>query len=328
MRLGLIAAAQQRGLGYQTLEVYRHLAPDVVVVVDPGPNRRPTMPVHADWYPGATVIEWTHDGRLPGALDLFADCDVVYSAETFYDWSLPPALDRLGVATILHANPELYVRHDGVSATWLPTSWLSARFDFPVVQMGVPTDYFPTIPEPTGPPWRIVHPAGTGAAGDRNGTIPMAGAAKRLRQWGHTVDMVGPIGIVQGVATRAVDHWSERDAGAIVSVIPRRYGGLCMPALEAFAAGVPVMMPDIEPQANEWPIVPIPHRKSSPIRLPGGLIPTVVHTEGQVATSVARFVADQQAVADERQRVRAWAQRNSWAAVLPTWHAELGAVIR
>ena len=34
-------------------------------------------------------------------------------------------------------------------------------------------------------------------------------------------------------------------------ILPRRFGGLCLPANEAIGAGIPVIMPDIDPN-NTW----------------------------------------------------------------------------
>jgi hypothetical protein len=40
-----------------------------------------------------------------------------------------------------------------------------------------------------------------------------------------------------------LDQYKDGD----VLVIPRKYGGLCLPMQEALAHGIPVIMPDIEP---------------------------------------------------------------------------------
>lgn len=327
MKLGLVAAAQKRGLGTQSRQIHEWLQPDVTVIVDPGPERRPAMPIHLEWFPGGHVIEWTPDGRLPGAADLLAECDVVYAAETFYDWSIPDDLDRRGVATVLHANPELYTGEQ-VTQLWVPTPWLADRLpDARVVPMGCPVEQFPTVTPLDVDPLRVVHPAGVGAAGDRNGTVVMAGAAKRLRQWGHRVDLIGPNEEVLGVKLAPVDEWWQRDPGAAVSVIPRRYGGLCLPALEALAAGVPVAMPNISPQDHTWPIVPLPHRRSPNIRLKGGLVPTVTHDLQTVANDVARYLADRDRIDEERRRAREWAVTHSWERTVGLWWEELAAVL-
>lgn len=323
MKLGLIAAATQRGLGYQTLEVYRHLNPHVTVVVDPGPDRKPAMPLRGDWYPGEPIIEWTPDERLPGAVELLAECDVVYSAETFYDWSLPTELARRGVATVLHTNPELYAG-EWASAIWLPTPWLADRVgsSVRVVPMPCPVEYFPEVAA-MDMPYRVVHPAGVGAAGDRNGTSMTAKAFVELRRRGIVTDLVGPTGKVLGLDVRPVDDWWERDVGAACSVLPRKYGGLCLPALEAFSAGVPVLMPDVSPQSQWWPIIPIPHRRYSDVRLKGGVIPRVECAPSAITDAVIRFLADPAFMERQRRTVRAWAEDHSWERLLPVWEDAL-----
>ena len=45
-------------------------------------------------------------------------------------------------------------------------------------------------------------------------------------------------------------YWDLYRQGDVL-VMPRRFGGLCLPAQEALGAGMPVVMPDIDPN-NRW----------------------------------------------------------------------------
>ena len=128
MRIGVIARADNRGLGIQTWEVARHLEVERVLVVrEPGSERRGFHP-QLDRFPGAAIVEFGqyNDGELDeeicrGWLD---GLDVIYSAETLYDWRISGWAREAGCATVVHANPEFY-KHS-VDSLDHPTAWWSA----------------------------------------------------------------------------------------------------------------------------------------------------------------------------------------------------------
>lgn len=318
MRVGLIARCDNRGLGIQTWEVWRHLAPAVTVVVDPGGTEARQYP---DRYPDGIVCtpDRICDRRI---VDMLATCDVVYTAETWYDRSLPERLAAAGTATVRHINPEL---DDGAwsSSVWAPTGWLTDRLPAGtrVVPMPAPVDRFPTVTPPTSPP-RVVHPAGKPALADRQGSEIVAACTRPLHRAGISVDLVG-FGSARGVPFRPVDDWWTRDPGAVCSVIPRRYGGLCMPVLEALAAGVPVMMTDCPPNADMWPIIPLAASRGHDVRAKAGLVPNWVVDPGTVTSTVMVLAADPNRRAHEADRARGWALEHSWEVLAPVWVREL-----
>lgn len=316
MKLGIIAAATQRGLGVQSRSVYNALHPHVTVVVDPGPGRIPRMPVHPEWYPDGHVIEWRPDGTLPGAADLLSDCDVVWTAETFYDWTIPDVLANRGVRTVCHVNPELYHGTPECVALWLPSTWMRHQFpDAPVLITPAPIERYPDLP-PLDPEPRIVHQAGTGPAGDRQGTTLLERCAPKLARNGITVDIQSQHERVRG--RRVSEPW-DGDAGAWMAVLPRRYGGQSLAASGWLAAGIPVAMPNIAPQATDWPIVPIPHKRSRDVHLKSGLIPAVDCLESGLIQTVTRVITDTKRLPEHRERARSWAEANSWAAWESKW---------
>lgn len=302
MRLGLIVRAAKTGLGHQSLEAWRHLHPVVTVVVD---HLHPLQ----DWYGDAPIIKWQPHGELPGAFDLLATCDVVMSFESFYDWSLPERLQARGIPTVLVANPELFDGH-WTTHVWNPTSWLN-REGWRIVPHPCPFDRYPEV-VPLKDPLRVVHPTSI-AMLDRNGT-QVARRVQRAGRWPQ--DMKGPQS-----QDHPVNYW-DRDPGYAASLIPRRYGGLCLPALEAFCAGTPVLMPDVSPN-TDWPIVPLPHMVNGTVKMKGGPIPMVDFRSESVARAVKAFLSDRGLVEHQRVVVREWAQTNSWEALLPTWQEEL-----
>lgn len=308
MRLGLIVRGSRTGLGHQSWEVFRHLQPSVTIVVEHG---EPSQP----WYGDAPIIRWEPRQALPGAFDLLATCDVALSFETFYDWSLPERLQAVGVPTVLVANPELWDGHL-TTVVWNPTSWMmrdewATHDDWRIVPQPCPVDRYPTV-SPLFEPLRVVHPTSV-AMLDRNGTQ----IARRAQRYGHwPLDNFGPL------STNQPDNYWERDPGFALSLIPRRYGGLCLPALEAFSAGTPVMMPAISPN-TDWPIIPLSHGDIAIARMKGGRVPIVDFHHDKVSQAVSEFLADRDRVETQRLIVRQWAEEHSWEALLPLWRSEL-----
>lgn len=308
MRIGLLARATKTGLGHQCWEIWRHLNPAVTIVVD---HAHPPE----SWYRDAPRIPWMPKQELPGAFVLLATCDVVLSVETFYDWTLPERLAAVDVPTVLIVNPELFDGH-WTTVVWNPTSWMmrdewADHSDWVHVPHPCPVDRYPGI-KPLFDPFRVVHPTSV-AMLDRNGS-EIVRKAWRQGRWPH--DNYGPLS-----QNRVDDYW-ERDGGYAASLIPRRYGGLCLPALEAFSAGTPVLMPAVSPN-TDWPITSIPHADMGITRMKGGRIPLVNFDPYEVAETVSKFLTDRDRIEHQRTVVRVWAEAHSWEALLPLWRAEL-----
>ena len=263
MRLGLIARADNRGLGQQTWAVQRNLNPVKTMVVD-CPSMQP-LQLHTDRFPGAHIVR-----GLPTEHDYatFLDgLDVVYTAETGYGdlWSVA---QRMGVKTVLHANYEFLDPRDQPSVWAAPSLWNFDRFPAGATHLPVPieTDRFPITDKPLTAS-RFLHVVGRPAIHDRNGTLDLLLALQHVTATitvtmtcqvaGYVGSLIGDhqIRTPENVTLRldSEDHdfyWTiyyNQDA----LILPRRFGGLCLPANEAVGAGIPVIMPDIDPN-NTW----------------------------------------------------------------------------
>lgn len=340
MKLGVIARAEDRGLGNQTWEVTRNLDPERVLVVRVRGSERQGFPAHLDRYPGATVVtvderNWTLPE--PEIRDWLDELDVVYSAETLYDWRLADWAREQRVATVVHCNPEFYGHHRAdiahPSTWWAPTLWrintlpVGAR----VVPQPVPLDRF-VEPDYDDIPRRVLHVAGRAATGDRNGTNVVLGA---LRYLPDDIEVVvatqTPVrrpqrrpGAAVSTVPAAANYWSIYDGFPILA-LPRRYGGLCLPANEACAAGLVPVMPAVEPNGH-WPITVTPHHPGHAVRLPNGAVSAADVTPKALAATICDLF-DHQDLAKLRREARAWAERHSWAALAPVWHKELEAAV-
>ncbi len=266
LKIGLIARCERaRGLAIQSRNFYDHMPVDRVLLVrmpTPDCDERP------DWYPGATQLP-----SLPGhTLDRAAveawmeGLDVVFTVETPYDWSLPHWARRMGVKTIIQGNPEFvrhgqpeYEHHAHPDAWWWPTSWRLDQLPLGrVMPVPMPDVVSAQARDPhAAGPLRAFHVTGKRAFGDRNGTDVVINA---LRALGRDVEftMFGldhclpPIDTARSQVQLTVrnegveDRWEMYDDQHLL-VLPRRYAGLCLPALEAAAAGCAVMMTGCSP---------------------------------------------------------------------------------
>lgn len=337
MRVGLIARGEDRGLGLQTWEWARHMNPDAVLLVDMGPLARgfQSHPERYDqWH--TTVAPFTN-GELPEQLvrDWLADLDVLYTAETWYDERLPEWAHQAHTTVVCHVNPEFFRwRAQWLPAVrwWLPTLW--RHHDLPgsarLVPVPVPIERWP---EPAGQTNRAeyLHVAGHRAAGDRNGTSLLLAALARCRgsfgmrvvtqddrlpraRHGSNVD-------VEMVTGGVRDYWSTYEASNVL-VMPRRYGGLCLPAHEAAGAGLGLVMTECSPNTH-WPAELVPVANRQPFGTPGGTIWSHSVDVGALAKTLDRLAADHETRWFLQQQARWWAADQSWANQEPVVRSEL-----
>lgn len=342
VRVGLIARAEDRGIGIQTYEFARHVQPDRVAVVDMGPLAR-GFEMHMDRYPNATIWRF-ENGQLPESAvrSWLGGLDVVYSVETVYDIRLIEWARAARCRTIVHVNPEFFhwnldPRAPVPDRFWLPTTWRSGYLprDAVVVPVPVALDRFqPRIRERAE---TFLHVAGHTAAGDRNGTNALMTAARYMRQPSRILvlgqDRHLPSGRTRNRAVRIEtrpggvdDYWRLYDDGDVL-VMPRRYGGLCLPVQEAMAAGMGVVMTDVEPQRSTWPVLGVRSVLRGQLDTPGGRIEMANVDPSALARVMDSLVADPPSMADLSSASICWAQAHSWDALLPTYVRELAAVV-
>jgi glycosyltransferase involved in cell wall biosynthesis len=92
-------------------------------------------------------------------------------------------------------------------------------------------------------------------------------------------------------------------------IIPRRYGGLCLPALEAAACGLVVAMPDVSPN-EELAAIRIPVGRSRPAMFAAGKMDMAECNAVQIAEILSRLAANK----EQMQQARI-----DQMALLPTW---------
>lgn len=272
-RLGIIARSDATGLGVQSRNWVRLLNPDKVILIDSTPFNHNEQ--HPDWYKDYNVMPiygFVQPNQINQVLD---NIDVLLSFEIFYSYELVRAAKAKGIKTILQNNweftdylqnsslplPDLLVNHsywnlDEQKKRWPQISTYCATPVFVEDYDSITMQNF----EKKGKR-RFLHIAGRRTYEDRNGTEDLLKAVRLIpldvdfelviktqtTEIGNTNDPRITID------KTAPDDEKELYRGFDGLIMPRRYGGACLPMTEALAAGLPVMMTDVDPNNKVLP---------------------------------------------------------------------------
>lgn len=348
MKLGIIAYATDTGLGNQTYELYRNLKPTKTLVVNL--NSLNKMPVKldrfkpdvehgvlvVDGYPDDYAIDWLTHG-----------VDVVFVCETPLQYRLYDRARQRGVKTIQQYNYEFldyfnrpnWPRPDVLAA---PTRWhidnvRELAGNAQVMEWPVPVNRelipFREITQCK----TFIHIIGRPAVHDRNGTLTfLAAAAKIGRRASYKIYLQPPddersVEYFQPVKRALAEYketlnleiienvknYQDIYASGDVLVLPRRYGGLCLPMNEALSAGIPVIMTDVSPNVDklprEWLIAARKITEFTPR-------PVVGVWEGEVnmlAYRMLEFFNNSAFMTEANQRANQIAEAMSWETLRP-----------
>lgn len=283
MKIGLLAFSSNTGLGYQTREFYKYIKPDKVLIADI--SKLNNMPVDHFWCKTNCLIS---DG-IPTNEQcewLVNDMDVVFFAETPLNYHLIEYANNKSVKTILHANPEFMDYWDKKylpkpSLIALPSPWKKKEIEklniAPVKVLRVPVDTEKFLFKRRSNAKKFIHIVGRPTAEDRNGTLSFLEAIKEIgidKNYKFVVCYQTPQEernkIYFKPILKSIYETKEKlkknllikidvkDNKEIykygdVLVLPRAYGGLCLPVNEALACGMPVIMTNIEPNYSILP---------------------------------------------------------------------------
>lgn len=327
MKVGVISSLTNRGIGIQSWEAARNLDADVLFVE----TRDPSAPSHPERAPNATRVKWI--GGLDPKITMrwLRGVDVVYAAETFYDPRFCAWARQADTLTVLHANPEFYTGREVPDLLWSATDWRrefmppnTEVVPFPVAvdRFDYPDGFARYDPRP-----RWVHVAGKRALADRNGTDTLMAALPLLKESCHVTIYVqhgehpalpvlpSHVRVHISPVTPA-DYWDlYRNQDALV--LPRRYGGLCLPTQEACAAGLAVLMPDLIPN-QMWPGPRVPAEFGRKVTMSCGRVP-VYDVKPDALSAAMDKLADPAVMAEHQAASRAWAAEHSWPVQGPRW---------
>jgi glycosyltransferase involved in cell wall biosynthesis len=330
MKWGLIARSEtDRGIGIQTLAMYQNLCPDkTLVVIDKKSGFEP----HPENYPDATLVELkhgTHRNTLDQTTvrDWWKGLDVIIAVETLYDWDMIEWAKADKIKTVVHGNPEFWVATNPQPDQWIwPTTWrLNHLPTGPVVPVPVPNR--PIVAADPHHPGLVkaLHTAGSATIGVRNGTDIAALASRRLSNSGvkFTVYSQGPTAAFHRALVKppVKDRW-EMYVDQHILILPRRYGGLCLPALEAMACGLAVAMPDCPPN-RDWPTIRFNGETGRTIPMQTGPVPVFEVYANEVTNRILHYVHHRDNLAEVMQRSRDWAEENRWPNLAPLYYDTL-----
>lgn len=340
MKLGIVARCDNRGIAYQSYEAVRGLKPERVLVVLMKDRRWPEEPgrftstkqckvIFADSDMNTRLLEVDRMRKFLTGLD------AVLSIETVYDWRMIELADELGVRVVVQGNPEFYTHHQDPLRPqpheWVwPTTWMQGADDIPDGPLlPVPA---PAV-ENTATHWsantlRILHVAGHRALGDRNGTdlvfeaLPLIGEKVHFTIVGQdgalpSAARLGKHVTVETNPKGVKDRWDLYRNQHIV-LLPRRYGGLSLPAIEACSRGVIPMMPDVD-ENQLWPIMPLVARSGRLQRVPYGHVPTWLARPNHIAYEIDKIARNRDRLMEHQNRVLDWADDNSWKSWEPQY---------
>lgn len=277
MRTGLIARCDLTGLGNQTRNLARMIRPDEVMLINSntfnGNHQYPETYAH---YNTTEIIGFPSNEQVRAWLK---GLDVVITCEIFYNSNFVDIAKEMGVKTINHFNWEFadYLRQPHLT---LPDKLVSPshwNFDNARRLWGgveyLPTpvfvDDFADVKDSnyarTGKK-RFLHVMGHQAFNDRNGTLDLISAMGysvedfELVIKAQVVDILPLLDYMQRwpdprilIDTKSPENEVELYEGFDAVIMPRRYGGQCLPMTEALCAGLPVIMTNISPNDKILP---------------------------------------------------------------------------
>lgn len=332
MRLGIVARADNRGLGVQTWEAVRHLDPAKVLVVDMGGLSPYEM--HLERFPDATVLPFV-DGVEDVLCEFLEGLDVVWSAETPYWYELLTLAKARDVRTVICGNFEFlrWVTEDLCRPDLFqaPSTWHADRWPDNTVQLPFPVarDRLPfTLREGTP---TFIHVQGHPAMQDRAGTRLLYGALRYVRH-PMTVVIRSQRGagsarrwqVRSGVDVRIehgdVENYWDIYAGADVAIQPRRYGGQSLPLNEASSLGMPVVVLDRDPERDLLPAdALIAARPVRRLKVQSGEIQWWDASPRTLAAKLDELIEDEALVERLSKEADAYAESISWERLLPSY---------
>lgn len=243
MKLGIIVRTDNTGLGYQSRALKRMLNPAKTLEVARGED-----------IPSFARFEAFLDG-----LTHMITCETPYVYEA-WNWA-----KLMGVKTFCQPNWELF---DGLIQPNMPHPdqyLMPSRWMLKDMQELFPNTIYlppPTIAsdfakiragnlERTGKK-RFVHIIGRNAIYDRNGWVSIMDALPFTKSDFELVvysqqDMTGYSDPRVKYHVYDIEDQTQLYKDFDALILPRRYGGLCLPMNEALISGLPVIMTDVEP---------------------------------------------------------------------------------
>lgn len=261
------ARADNVGLGTQTWEFCRHINPDKIMIADLTPESGRKS--YLERYPkGTPLFQLCADEPL---IRKFLDgLDLVICSETPYNNDFFRIAREMKVKSILTFNYEFLDYYDQPSLPLPDVLLAHSQWHFrkvlkdfgdkcEVVYLPVPVNRDVIARREVKHAKTFVHIAGQQLHEDRNGTeiflkaLPLIRTDLKVKIYSqHEIEKPkGNLNCSLEITNEDIDNYFDLYKKGDVLVMPRRYGGLCLPLNECMAAGMIPIMPNIDPQ-NEF----------------------------------------------------------------------------
>lgn len=274
-RLGIVVFSSHSGLGNQSRRLTQMLRPERILLVDNSSFSKNTEQ-HPDWYEGFNGYVSNGFPTYKVVKAFLNGLSHLYVIENPLNWELIRLAHQNRIRTYIASNfefcdnlihPDLPLPDMFLMPSYWKVEEMRERFGADKVRYLPP----PVFPEEfkdarernmnRTSKRRFLHIVGTLAAADRNGTLILLEALKYCKS---DFDLVIKTQHVLPDEYTIHDHrlfykiGSEAEVGDMYKdfdamIMPRRFGGLCLPMQEALMSGLPVLMPDISPNRELLP---------------------------------------------------------------------------
>lgn len=275
--VGLIVMANHSGIGIQSRRLCYLLKPGRILAVDSTPFAK-NKKQNWDWYSNFTGYKVEGFPNNREVRKFMSGLTHLFLIENPFNFYILEYAREIGCKVFIQSNPEFndHWNHDHP----LPHMFLApSRWKMKDMERKFGKDRVRLLPPPIDPMEfdrarnknmtrtgrrRFLHTVGTLAAHDRNGTLDLIQAVRETNvDFQLVIRSQEPLPPEYYLADDRVTYRVE-DGPEVSDIyfdydamlLPRRYGGLCLPCNEALMAGLPVIMPAISP--NEF--LPLPWR--------------------------------------------------------------------
>lgn len=254
----MLVRADRTGLGNQTYNYWKFLKPHKTLIIDIGELNGNKSDYEK--YPCAEFCKGIPSNDF---IDLWLrDIDLVFTVETPYNYYLFEKAKQRGIKSVMQYNWEFldYLQTPNLPKPDLliaPSLWHiddMDNTDLNFKYLPVPIDRQKLPYKKRGQAKTFLHIAGKKTFMDRNGTdlflaaIPFVKSdVKFIVRTQQELCNISDKRV--SIDTLEKENYWELYQGEDVLVMPRKYGGLCLPLNEAMSTGMIPLMTDCEPQS-------------------------------------------------------------------------------
>lgn len=254
MKIGMIARADNSGLGTLSRQYGEHLEPTKVLIVQNG--KFPIFPERYD-HAETRVVDHNKSISKDDMEWLLKDIDVLFSIETFYNWGLVIEARKKKVKTALltmcemmqaiqEIDPDLYI---------CPSKLDLQMVEGNRVYLPAPIDTERIVWKERKTAKTFIHVGSHGGMSLRKGTHLLLAAMPFVKSdikliiytW---LDFETNDPRIEIKRVQFKNYWQLYDEGDAI-IYPQDYNGICLPVVEAFSSGMGVFSTDIFP-FNEY----------------------------------------------------------------------------